>query len=366
MIQVVDNNFIDSDDFEGIANFLAETFAPLSSSAKEYALYLEDKFSLYPNLAIMASVHAADFQTEEVDYPSIQPRLSVLWSPRKDFQLSFSGSKMTQFLHVLTSSGNGFPNDMWVPSTRQAKPENAWQISTAATLDFKENWKIKLNSYYKIMDNLITYQDAAVLPNLLENDPFFWEEDVTTGKGLSYGIEYGLQKKQGKTTGTFAYNWVKTFRQFEGLNNNKKFPFRNHHEHHFTLYLKHQFNAIFSANSIFEFGSGQQITLVETADDFALIDNITSLPNALSKYNDFKLPAYHRLDLNLQAQFGKNALKHQLTLGIYNLYNRKNPYFIYELNNEFSPEDNGRKQKSALPLLPTIAYYWLSIEVKIR
>jgi outer membrane receptor for ferrienterochelin and colicin len=355
-IQITDNSFVNTDNFDGISEFFDETFAPLSSSAKEYELYAEDKFLLHPKLAIQAGIHAAFFQTADEIFPSIQPRLNVLWTPANRWQLSFSGSRMTQFMHILTSSGNGFPNDMWIPSSSVAKPENAWQISAEASFNVDENWTTKLGSYYKKMNNLITYRDAATLPNLLENDPFFWEEDITTGDGTSYGIEYELTKKQGKTTGVFAYNWVKTFRQFAGLNNNRQFPFRNHHEHHFVLHLNHQFNDFFSANSIFEYGSGQQITLVETAEDFAPIDNITSIPNALSAYNAFKLPAYHRLDLNVQANFGKKDFKHQITLGVYNLYNRQNPYFIYELNDEFFPQNNGRKQNSALPILPTIGY----------
>lgn len=48
--------------------------------------------------------------------------------------------------------------------------------------------------------------------------------------------------------------------------------------------------------------------------------------------NGYKMPDYHRLDLNLTYNFKNNdkrRVKHQLIFSIYNVYNRKNAYSVF-------------------------------------
>jgi hypothetical protein len=69
------------------------------------------------------------------------------------------------------------------------------------------------------------------------------------------------------------------------------------------------------------------------------------------------MKAYHRLDFAIQ--FHKKMKRHERTweLGIYNTYNRKNPFF-YFIDNEYS--DNGTisklKQVSIFPIIPSVSY----------
>lgn len=356
LLQIVENSFFTDENFDEISETIDDTYAPPTSTATEYTFYVEDKIALSPNLAILLGVHAAIFHTDEVNYPSIQPRFRLEWAATSKLQCSLSATKMTQFLHVLTSSGNGFPNDMWVPSTANVKPENAWQMAANSTLKLGQKWTTHLAGYYKKMDNLIAYTVAPNVPNLLEPDALFWEEDLTKGDGFSYGAEYQLTKKTGEITGQINYNWIKTYRQFEDLNNNERFPFKNNHEHFLSANFKYQLSDNFAFNTVFEYGSGQQITLVSTEQEFIALENIAFPPEEISSYNGFQLPAYHRLDFSLQANFKTNQLAHEIILGIYNVYNRKNPYLVYDLNSEELPQNNGRKQKNVLPLLPTIGY----------
>ncbi|MFN4144438.1 MAG: hypothetical protein ACK4GN_01350, partial [Runella sp.] len=69
------------------------------------------------------------------------------------------------------------------------------------------------------------------------------------------------------------------------------------------------------------------------------------LPNR----NNFRLPLYHRLDLNYRATKPKKKGNRTWIFSVYNAYNRQNAFFIY-------PENGKLKQFSLFPVVPSISY----------
>ena len=69
--------------------------------------------------------------------------------------------------------------------------------------------------------------------------------------------------------------------------------------------------------------------------------------------NSTRLPSYHRLDFAINKHRKKENWESTWTLGAYNLYNRKNPFFAY-----LAYENNQRvaKQVSLFPVIPSISY----------
>jgi hypothetical protein len=70
--------------------------------------------------------------------------------------------------------------------------------------------------------------------------------------------------------------------------------------------------------------------------------------------NGFRMPAYHRLDLGLRFKWGDRQGFHALKTGVYNAYNRKNPYFFQATN----AEDGGLEAEAVtlFPILPYVNY----------
>jgi hypothetical protein len=71
------------------------------------------------------------------------------------------------------------------------------------------------------------------------------------------------------------------------------------------------------------------------------------------KRNDFRMEAYHRLDLSLQYSKEKKKARQTVEIGCYNAYNRFNPFFYYG-----ATEGNITKLKKVtlFPFIPSISY----------
>ena len=355
--QIIDD--IDNlEDFEDAPFLVDETFAPPIFKAQEVNFYIEDKITIDNQLFILAGLHVATFFTNNTtNYIIPQPRLHLKWQPKTSLTTTLSIGKMSQFLHILSDTGGGLPNDLWVPSTSNVRPQTAWQIAWSSNYTFQKDWSIQLGAYFKKMNHLVTLLELPTVPGLIQNDPTFWEEEITKGTGKSYGFSTNLEKKTGKTTGTINYAYTISTRQFEDNNEGESYPFRFTHPHEVKINLKHQITPSLAAFASWQYGSGQPYSLVSTTYRFSPLSNSSNGDEErIGTINSSRLPAYHRLDAGIHYQWAGAKTKQFLNLGVYNLYNRKNPYYQYLLEGSFFEDDDGLKQQNALPILPSIAY----------
>ena len=207
------------------------------------------------------------------------------------------------------------------------------------------------------MNHLATFLELPTVPGLIQNDPTFWEEEITKGIGKSYGFSTSLEKKAGKTTGHINYAYTISTRQFEDNNDSESYPFRFTHPHEVKINVKHQITPSLAAFASWQYGSGQPFSLVTTTTRFSPLSNSSNGDEVrIGTINGSRLPAYHRLDAGILFQWAGKNIQQSLNLGVYNLYNRKNPYYQYLLEDSFFVEDDGLKSQNALPILPSIAY----------
>jgi hypothetical protein len=120
---------------------------------------------------------------------------------------------MNQYIHLLTNSGIGLPTDLWVPVTRKVPPQKSQQWATGLAYNYKNNYEVSVEGYYKKMDNVIEYAEGASYLDVTGS----WEDKVVIGKGWSYGAEFFIQRKKGNTTGLMGYTLSWTNRQFERI-----------------------------------------------------------------------------------------------------------------------------------------------------
>ena len=297
----------------------------------EYGAYLEDEIQFNDDLILNAGLTYVNWQINDKQYLSLQPRLALAWKMDDVLALKVGYSRMEQFIHRLFQTSLGLPSDLWVPSTESIGPRNADIFS--AGLDFYLQNKINLSfgAYYKKLNDLIDYSEGA---NFL-ND---WDKNVTIGQGNTYGLEFLLTQNLPKTSLQLSYTLSFANRQFDNINFGRTYPFRFDRRHNASFNLNHRFNKWldFSASWVYNTGFAftiprqqYQVVIRNVGESFVEVVS----PIDYGEKNDFRMPDYHRLDLNLRAQWKTKDLSHSFGFGVYNAYDRKNPLY-YQLEKE--------------------------------
>ena len=322
-------------DFEGGEFEEETTLLDPTFYAAELNLYAEDDFQLSERLKAQIGWHSVLFIAPNKLYPSLQPRLSLQYQLNKKGQLHASFSQMSQFLHVLQSTSTGIPNDLWVPSTQKVRPQTAWQTTAGTKWTLPKGFQWQLEGYYKRLHHLITYrEDTDFLLEEEKKQQFDWEAATAKGTGWAYGLETSLTRDIGKTTGWFNYSLAWSNRQFEGINNNQRFPFRYNRRHAIKAGLTHQFNATFNLFATWKYGSGQWTTLpvLQSENDEIGLDVLQPFPiDATAAINNYRLKAFHRLDMACNFFWPQKQVEHRLMVGLHNVYGRKNTMFAYQV-----------------------------------
>lgn len=322
--------------------------------AHEFSAYVQDDWSVNERLRVNVGLHASGFLVNEQSYTSWQPRLSGRYLVNEQNAVKASFASMTQFLHLLTNAGIGLPTDLWVPPTDRIAPQmaNQWALGWVRTLP--GGFEVSIEGYYKIMHNLIEYRDGASFIAGADN----WQNLVELGKGWSYGAELFIEKKVGNTTGWVGYTLSRTDRQFEALNFGEVFPYRYDRRHDVSVAVTHVFNDRADLGVVWVYGTGNAVTLpLERYQPFGgdgLSWWFASPIGHIESRNNYRMPAYHRLDIGLNLHKTTRWGERTWNLGVYNAYSRMNPFFLY-----FSADQAGRQrltQFSLFPIIPSITY----------
>jgi len=264
-----------------------------------------------------------------------------------DVALKASYTTMTQYLHLLTNEGIGLPTDLWLPSTARVAPEQSQQAALGIAKTFRDRFEVSLEGYYKQMNNLISYKEGASFIDFGD-----WQDKIEIGKGSSYGAEFFVQKKKGKTTGWLGYTLSWTDRQFENINAGRAYPFKYDRRHDVSAVVIHEFSKRISASATWVYGTGNATTIpiskaIVHPPDISNAYHVTPTETqTASSKNTFRMAPYHRLDVGIDFIKQKKRYKRKFTIGAYNTYNRKNPFFIYSTTERvFDTETQQLKNK---------------------
>jgi hypothetical protein len=271
-----------------------------------------------------------------------------------------SYTRTIQYLHLATTSSATFPSDLWVPSSKKILPATADQFAIGYFKDFKNNtYELSAEAYYKTMNNQIEFKPGA---QLLLNQNL--EGEMVFGSGKAYGLELFFQKKTGRLTGWIGYTLSRAERTFDQLNGGKVFTFRYDRTHDLSIVANYSISKKWEASAVFVYGTGNALTLptgrftynfgYNNSDNRPIFTNI----NQYDKINDYRMPAYHRLDVAftyVPKPDSKKRFKSSWNFSVYNLYNRYNPYFIYLDANDSEQTIEGKKVY-LFPIVPSVTW----------
>ena len=351
------------------------TLAARETDALEYSLYAEDDVRVSSRLKANLGLHTSGFLVDGEFYTSLQPRISMRYLLTSDWALKTSYAQMRQYIHLLSNSSVGLPTDLWLPATGRVRPQRSRQVGIGLARQLEEQYELSIEGYYKTMTELIEYREgASFLVGFGESDD--WQDKVETGRGWSYGAELFLQKKRGRTTGWAGYTLSWTRRRFEELNEGRTFPYRYDRRHDVAIVLSRQLSGSTSFSLTWVYGTGNAATLPVAwyydprgrfpQDRDRVFSEVIRYPRpyflpvetvVYGDRNGYRMAAFHHLDFSLNFRPAEND-RHGFSLGVYNAYNRKNPFFI-KLDDYYGTRGSKQfraKQVSLFPLLPWINY----------
>ncbi len=337
-------------------------------TADEVTAYVDSKWKLGPSTQLNAGLRYNNYNVRGIEHSSLQPRLSLIQEFPNDHKLTVSATKMTQFVHLLVNPGIGLPTSLWIPSTDRLPPEHAYQLAAAYGGNLSSNLQFEIAGYVKRMENVVEYTSPFDLfftfVNFQDIEIKFdanrdWENFVETGDSFSKGAEFSLQNRKGPFLFELSYAWSDTDRTFEGLNRGNPFPYKYDRTHDFSIAARHHFSDAFHVHASWVYGTGDAFTLAD--ESFIDIDGIERLD--ASKRNNDRLNDYHRLDVGLQLnKYLKNESLLTLGLSVFNVYNRKNDYYVYLFEDTTANEDNSRFQLEEVSLFPILPHFSLNYE----
>lgn len=404
------------------ANYTYHTFVPSNASAKsgevkfdlgkvvkhfahESALYVSDDVELNEWIRFHAGIRVSDFMmvgpfdrylkdskgyiTDTIfyrrfekikNYIGPEPRLSLRVAINKRSSVKASFTQNYQYVHLASSSAMSLPTDVWMPSSDVVRPQFGTQYAIGYFRNFlNDMFESSIEAYYKNMKNQVEYKEGALPEDNVKDNT---DNALTFGSGESYGTELYLKKRTGKFNGWVGYTLSWTTRTFPMINSGKTYYARYDRRHDASLVLTYDHSKHVSVSAVFVYGTGNAISLPQSMYFFE-----GELVYDYGPRNWYRMPAYHRLDISVtytpdkekklarqnarktkryerkgmayQSKTRVSKYESSWSFSVYNVYNRRNPYFIY-INTERDEATANltiqAKQVSLFPILPSITW----------
>lgn len=330
--------------------------------SKSYSAFLNDEISISDKVSLNIGLRNTGYFVQNTLYLSIEPRISIKYELSPELTLKSAYSLSDQYIQMLSSSNIFLPTDLWVPVTKTITPVKSNQAVAGFVYKFlNDNLLISFEGYYKNYYNLIEFKEGSSLLGYFYNI----DERVERGTGNSYGLETLIEKPKGSITGWIGYTLAWSNRKFETINQGRSFPYKYDRRHNITLVLQHRLNEHFDINIDWIFSTGSALTIgfekypifynQLVKSDF--LEGIKMVGDEIIQYynqkNNYRLPAYHRLDIGINWNLKSNRNNHLISIGLYNAYNRLNAFNLYLSGNG---NQTTLKKYTLFPIIPYISY----------
>ncbi|MEM0991690.1 MAG: TonB-dependent receptor [Bacteroidota bacterium] len=334
----------------------------------EFGVYVQDEWIASDKLTLNGGLRFSGFSNDGKTYFGIEPRLASKYSATDRLSFKASYARMYQYVHLISNSSIALPTDIWYPSSPGVKPQISDQVAAGFSFLLGDKYFINNEYYYKWLDNQIDFIDGA---QLFFNDNL--EEEFAFGDGFAYGTELSIEKKEGRLQGWIGYTLALIRRgNFRGVKQDimdgRYFAPRYDRRHDVSIVATYDLSKRWKVSATWVYGSGDLTWLPSGRISFQDLPG-TELKPVLPVFGDrntFRLPPYHRLDVGVVLNFFPKWGESDLTLSVYNAYDRRNPYFVF-LEPEFATLDDGpspievpnriaAKQQSLFPILPSVTW----------
>ena len=305
---------------------------------------------------------------------SPEPRLGIKYNASEIFRLKASGGRYSQnftsassdrdvvnlfngFLSAPTNVQNTFvtQDGKTITDIRNGL-QYAWHAVLGFELDITKRWSLNVEGYYKDFTqlsniNMNKLYDDIVAFNQIDD---VYKKDFIIENGAAYGVDFLLKYSTSRFFVWTVYSLGKVTR-WDGFTEYAPVFDRRHNANIVLTYLFGKKKDI-ELSIRWNYGSGLPFTPTKgfyqgepmaggVSTDYTAT-NPSNFETLLGDINTERLPDYHRLDITGKKQFNfKNKTTMELIVGITNVYNRQNIFYVNRATNE---------KIYQLPILPSI------------
>ncbi|HMV24079.1 MAG TPA: TonB-dependent receptor [Saprospiraceae bacterium] len=336
----------------------------------ENALYIQDDIKWNPRLSTNIGLRFSSFShigpyVSSIDstvykdfehirtFYAVEPRVSAKYSVSPETSIKASLSGTTQYLHLVSNSTSTLPTDVWVPSSELVEPQRGIQYAAGVFRNFFSNTlETSIELYYKDMNHQIDYGESYIASPADEV-----EKSFVYGIGKSIGAEFFIHKTTGRLNGWISYTLSKTRRKFDDIAGGSWYPVTHDRTHDLNVVANYKINKKLELGAVFVFATGNTYTPLKN-----LFVTEQDLNIEYGARNSARIQNYHRMDISLNYDpkpDSRKKFKSTWNFSVYNLYNRKNPAFIY--NNIETDVNKGTAKAQAIkvslfPIIPSITW----------
>ena len=331
--------------------------ATATQTSNEASLFFQDEWNASSKFKTNIGGRFYYFKTN--NYLKFEPRISASYELFENVSLKGAYSIAHQFLHLVTRNDISLPTDLWYPSTKEVLPSRSSQYVFGMESTISNQYTLSVEGYYKDMKNLYEFKNNPQY-NFIDGSV---KNLFTDGDGEAYGVEFFLNKFSGNFSGWIGYTLSWTKRQFDELNTGRIYYPRFDRRNDISVVLIYSFTNNLSVSATWTYATGQHISIASGQFGFSDIglNNSTTLNYDYGLRNDFKLPDYHKLDLNITYKFIWGNLPFQAYLSVFNVYNRKNPFAVYTTTTQSSSSALGKPELKQITLFPFLPAAGISV-----
>ncbi|WP_316818923.1 TonB-dependent receptor [Pedobacter nyackensis] len=281
-------------------------------------------------------------------YVNLEPRISTSYQLTSSSSLKAAYTRNVQNIHLMSNSTSTSPTDLYIMNSNNVKPEIADQIAAGYFRNFNDdNYEFSAEIYYKWMQNQIEYRSGT---DLRGNGNV--EADLLYGDGRAYGLELFFKKRFGKFNGWVGYTWSRTQRQFDAINGGRWFYAKQDRTHDLSIVGIYKAGQRWTFSSVFVYNTGNAVTF--PSGKYQINERTVFY---YTEKNGYRTPDYHRLDVSatLEGKPGRR-LQSSWSFGIYNLYNRKNPFSIDFKDDPDDPSRTQAVQTTLFGIIPSVTW----------
>lgn len=343
---------IDIQDLDSIdRNVLDELVEADTFRVNEAYIYVEDQIRFNQKWQANFGLRLSSFNNEEELFIKPEPRFLLNFQQSEKSNWHISATRMVQYLHLISNSALRLPNDLWLPSSDELLPQTSWQFELGQDWNFRPNWSLSINGYFKNMKNLYTYPDNQNYLEDINDNPT--DSFLVRGNGKVYGIETLLKYTYKGYGGIASYTLAKSERQFDQHNKGLAYASDFDQRHRIKIFLFKNFKDFqFGINWVF-LSPNPQVSILALEDG----ENVNRVAlNSIGDRNELRSKPYHRLDFSVAYQLSTTKLDHRFKLGIYNLYNRSNVAYYQSDFNDDENRVESTNPISSIRLIPSFSY----------